>query len=299
MFWVLRLPSLPLWILNSFFACVEEGYKPLGLWTVPRKTPFSCIFTPWIFPWWVSLVFTFSLLFHCLGIVTESKNLFCCKSSINSSKSAVGDLLVPLFVNLLGPSRWSKNSLISSKICQVMWAHPFLVNFYFAALIEGWFNTLHNFMIWSYREHPSPNNTHNNAANVVRIFFNSYQFLGGHLGSAFFIYSAPDWVLVPWDSSAASSRLISYSISCVVLGIIINGEIPLSALSYIATGPPRLDLILYISSIYSLTKNTAVSISIPFVLDQYIIHDISYWRLLEHSLDILNPPPIIGMPGYV
>ena len=71
-----------------------------------------------------------------------------------------------------------------------MWAYLILVIFDFTALIEGWFKTLKNFKIGLYRGHTSPNNTHNNAVNVDRISFNSYQFLGGHLGSDFLIWSA-------------------------------------------------------------------------------------------------------------
>ena len=135
-----------------------------------------------------------------------------------------------------------------------MWAHLIHINFDFNALIEGWFKTLHKFDIWSYSGHTSPNNTHNNATNAASISFNSYQFLGGRLGSAFFIWSAYAWVLFPCDSDSASSLLIYSSIFCVVLGITINGEIPLSALSYISTGPSGLNFVFAISSIASLTK---------------------------------------------
>ena len=122
-------------------------------------------------------------------------------------------------------------------------------------------------------------------------------FLVGALNLLFFIWSASAWVLVPCDSASASSLLIYSSISCVVLGITINGEIPLSALSYIATGPPRVNFVFTISSIYSLTKNTAVSISTPFVLAQYIIPaNNNSWRLSSHSLDIWNFPQVFGMP---
>ena len=65
-------------------------------------------------------------------------------------------------------------------------------------------------------------------------------FLVGALDLIFFILSASAWVLVPCASASASSLLISSSIYCVVLEITINGEISLSAISYIATGPPGL-----------------------------------------------------------
>ena len=96
-----------------------------------------------------------------------------------------GIFLIPLFVNSLGPSCWSKNSIISSYTCQLMWAYLILVNFDFVALINGWFNTLRGLYIWSYRGHTSPNSTHINAENVAIISFNSYQFLGGRLVSTF------------------------------------------------------------------------------------------------------------------
>ena len=117
-------------------------------------------------------------------MVTKPNNWSRRTSSINPPKSAVWNLLGPLFMNP-GPSHWSKKSLVSSNNCQVMWEHLIQVNFYLTAFIEGWFNTLHSFNTWSYRGQKYPNNTHNNAANVSNISFNSHQFLGGRLGSYF------------------------------------------------------------------------------------------------------------------
>ena len=177
-----------------------------------------------------------------------------------SSLISCGEYSWSLICEVIGSQPLIKNSLVFSNTCQVMWAHLLLVNFDFSDLIQGWFNTLHIFKTSSYRGHKSPKNTHNNSANVASISFNSYQFLGERLVFAFFVYSASAWVLVPWYSAAASSCLSSYSIPCVLLGITINGEIPLSVLLYISTGTPGLNFVFTISSIFRLMKSISVSI---------------------------------------
>ena len=118
--------------------------------------------------------------------MTESNNLLRCASFINTPKSSVGDILVPLFVKSFGPSRWSEKNIASSNTCQMMWARLIHVNFDFTTLRKGWFNTLYSFKSWSYRGHTSLNNAHNNVSNLANISFKSYHFLGGRLGYAFF-----------------------------------------------------------------------------------------------------------------
>ena len=186
-FWVLSLSSLPLCYLvyNSISSWCWVRDRTLWHLGGIRKTTFACILTPWPLPWWVAKLLLVSLLLHCLGMVTESNNLLRRTSLINILKSAMGNILGPLFLKSLGPSRWLKNIFVSSKTCQVMWAHLICVYFYFTAVIEGWFKILHIFFTWSYRGHKYSNNTHNNAANVANISFNSYQFLGGRIGSDF------------------------------------------------------------------------------------------------------------------
>ena len=79
-----------------------------------------------------------------------------------------------LIREIIGSHPLVKNSLVSSKTCQVVWANLIRVNFDLTALSKGWFNTLHNFTTWLYRGHTSSNNTHNNAEkNVANIYFNS------------------------------------------------------------------------------------------------------------------------------
>ena len=116
-------------------------------------------------------------------MVTESKILLCPTSFIKPPQSAVGNIFGPLFVKSLGPSLWSKNSLVSSNTCQVIWAHLTWVSLDLTAFREGWFNTLLNWNTWSYKGHTYQNNTHQNTANVSNISFSSYQFIWGRLGS--------------------------------------------------------------------------------------------------------------------
>ena len=150
----------------SFLLVLNKGLNLLAFWRY-LENPICLHILPLIFPWWVSQVCTFYWLFCCLGIVTESKNLFRLTSSLNPPKSAVGEVLGPLFIKSLDLSRWSKNSVVSYNTWQVMWAHLIFKIFCFTALIDRRFNTLHNFNIWSYRGHTSTNNTHNNAAKVA------------------------------------------------------------------------------------------------------------------------------------
>ena len=240
--WVCRLPPFPLWLLVSNSIYSWRWVRVRILWHLDgtRKSSFACILP-------LAMVgcpiFPVSWFFHCLGMVTKSNNLLRQTSSIDPPKSAMGNLLGPLFVKSLGPSRWPKNSLISSNTFQLMWAHLICMNFDFNALSEGCFSILHIFNNWSYRGYKYLNNTHKNAANVANIYFNSYLFIGGCLGSAFFIFSSPDWFLVPWDSADASPLKISSSVYYVFLGINVNGKIPIFSLSYIATRPPGLNLV--------------------------------------------------------
>ena len=179
-----------------------------------------------------------------------------------------------------------------------MWVHLILVNFYFTALIEGWFNTLHNFKIWSYRGHTSPNNTHNNAANVTSISFNSYQFLSGRLGSAFFhleclrLVSCPLWfscrLFLPniFFNSLCSSWYHHQCWNSTFCTFIHCHRASWVEFYFYRLLDCQLD-----------EEYTVVSISIPFVFAQYIIPASSSWHLSAYSLGILKLPQILGMPA--
>ena len=95
--------------------------------------------------------------------------------------------------------------------------------------------------------------------------------------------------------------LTSWYIIQFLVSFLVSASMVKSHSLHFHTLPPGLPgwTLFTISSISRLTNNTAVSISVPFVLAQYIIPANNYWRLSAHSLDIWNSPQIFGMPDSV
>ena len=121
-FWVWRLPYLTLWYLisSSISSCWWVRVCTICHWEVTGNDTICLHITSLTLTLASWPIFPVSCLFYFLGMVNESNNLLRHTYSINPPKSAAGNLIGLLFMKALGPSRWSKNSLVSSNTFQVM-----------------------------------------------------------------------------------------------------------------------------------------------------------------------------------